>query len=262
MSVIGIGIGVPFSDAIKSAGGSSWTPLDLSNLVAWYDVTDISTLFQDDAKTTPVTADSQPVGAIVDKSGNGYDLLQASALSKPLYRTNQINGLPAVVSDNVDDGLKSTGVAVGDCSIMSLSRVDAAATSSAFEPLLGWGQFSTSGGSRMLGTNTISPANVMKLAGFAGGDADSTFNVDAGVAHVWGVEFSTNFGKHRFWRDRSSYDVDVTGKTALSDPEIDFAVAGSFNGGMSLTEGVLTSDNLSDEESLLLRNYLYAKGGI
>ena len=35
---------------------------------AWYDPTDLSTLFQDSAGTTPVTAVEQPVGLILDKS--------------------------------------------------------------------------------------------------------------------------------------------------------------------------------------------------
>lgn len=35
---------------------------------AWYDPSDLSTMFQDSAGTTPVTADGQPVGLILDKS--------------------------------------------------------------------------------------------------------------------------------------------------------------------------------------------------
>lgn len=37
----------------------------------WYDPSDFSTLFQDAAGTTPVTAVGQPVGRILDKSGRG-----------------------------------------------------------------------------------------------------------------------------------------------------------------------------------------------
>lgn len=38
---------------------------------AWYDPSDLSTMFQDAAGTTPVTAVGQPVGRILDKSGRG-----------------------------------------------------------------------------------------------------------------------------------------------------------------------------------------------
>ncbi len=44
----------------------------------WLDTSDISTLYQESSKTTPVAADTDPVGAIEDKSGNGND---ATALS-------------------------------------------------------------------------------------------------------------------------------------------------------------------------------------
>jgi hypothetical protein len=50
---------------------STFTPLDLfqnSEQGAWYDPSDLSTLFQDDAGTTPVTVDGDPVGLMLDKS--------------------------------------------------------------------------------------------------------------------------------------------------------------------------------------------------
>ena len=55
---------------------------------AMYDPSDLSTLFQDSAGTTPVTADSQPVGRMLDVSGNGNHATQATASRRPLYRTD------------------------------------------------------------------------------------------------------------------------------------------------------------------------------
>lgn len=49
----------------------------------WYDPSDLSTLFQDSAGTTPVTALGQAVGRINDKSGRGNHLTQTSATSRP-----------------------------------------------------------------------------------------------------------------------------------------------------------------------------------
>jgi hypothetical protein len=37
----------------------------------WFDPSDFSTMFQDDAGTVPVTAVGQAVGRILDKSGRG-----------------------------------------------------------------------------------------------------------------------------------------------------------------------------------------------
>jgi hypothetical protein len=49
----------------------------------WLDPSDFSTLFQDAAGTTPVTALGQPVGKILDKSGRGNHASQATAASRP-----------------------------------------------------------------------------------------------------------------------------------------------------------------------------------
>ena len=48
---------------------------------AWYDPSDFSTMFQDAAGTTPVTAVGQPVGRILDKSGRGNHAFNPSGNS-------------------------------------------------------------------------------------------------------------------------------------------------------------------------------------
>lgn len=53
---------------------------------AWYDPSDMTTLFQDSAGTTPVTAVEQPVGRILDKSGRGNHATQSTAASRPVLR--------------------------------------------------------------------------------------------------------------------------------------------------------------------------------
>jgi hypothetical protein len=72
----------------------------------WYDPSDLTTLFQDTAGTTPVTTDGQSVARINDKSGNGLHLTQATAGSRPLYKT--ANGLSWLLHDGVDDCLFKT----------------------------------------------------------------------------------------------------------------------------------------------------------
>ena len=53
---------------------------------AWYDPSDLSTLFQDSLGATPVTDIGQPVGMMKDKSGNGRHMIQATATNKPILR--------------------------------------------------------------------------------------------------------------------------------------------------------------------------------
>jgi len=70
---------------------------------AWYDPSDLSTLFQDVDGAIPVTADGQPVGLVLDKSGNGYNCYQTIASKKPVYRI--VEGLPSLEFDGIDDFL-------------------------------------------------------------------------------------------------------------------------------------------------------------
>lgn len=86
--------------------GSGFSPLSLfkaGEQGAWYDPSDLSTLFQDSAGTTPVTAAGQPVGLMRDKSGLGNHASQASAGSKPVLRNS--GSLWYLEFDGVDDFL-------------------------------------------------------------------------------------------------------------------------------------------------------------
>jgi hypothetical protein len=57
----------------------------------FYDISDLSTLFQDDAGLVPVTADGQEVRLVLDTSPNGLDLripTIIATISPPIYRTD------------------------------------------------------------------------------------------------------------------------------------------------------------------------------
>jgi hypothetical protein len=72
-----------------TGGSPAFNPATLYSGEAggWYDPSDLSTMFQDTAGTTPVTADGQTVARINDKSGNGNHLTQATASARPTYKT-------------------------------------------------------------------------------------------------------------------------------------------------------------------------------
>ena len=93
MSVFSSPFNEPFHNPFGSpfngpgiGGGGAWSPLQYfaaSEQGIWLDPSDMSTLFQDSAGTTPVTAVEQPVGKILDKSGRGNHATQATAGSRP-----------------------------------------------------------------------------------------------------------------------------------------------------------------------------------
>ena len=70
---------------------------------AWYDPSDLTTVWQDAAGTTPATA-GDPVGRIDDKSGNGNHATQSTATARPTLQTS--GGLYYLDFDGVDDYLQ------------------------------------------------------------------------------------------------------------------------------------------------------------
>jgi len=78
---------------------------------AWYDPSDITTLFQDSAGTTAVTAAGQPVGLMLDKSGRNNHARQTTAAARPLYQLDA--GKPYLAFDGVDDFMVTTAFAWG-----------------------------------------------------------------------------------------------------------------------------------------------------
>ena len=75
---------------------------------AWYDPSDMSTMFQDSAGTTPVTAVGQPVGLILDKSGRGNHAYQTTTTKRPLYQS--AGGYSYLAFDGVDDALVTSSI--------------------------------------------------------------------------------------------------------------------------------------------------------
>jgi hypothetical protein len=87
---------------------------------AWFDPEDMSTLYQDAAGTIPVTAVGQPVGLVLDKSGNGNHATQPITAARPTLV--QINGLYALSFDGIDDYLNIPYMGLyagGACSIVA-----------------------------------------------------------------------------------------------------------------------------------------------
>ena len=90
---------------------AAWAPSALfasGEQGAWYDPSDLTTMFQDRAGTTPVTADGQTVGKILDKSGRGKHATAPSDAARPLYKTD--GTYHWMQFDGVDDGLATANI--------------------------------------------------------------------------------------------------------------------------------------------------------
>ncbi len=76
---------------------------------AWYDPSDMSTLFQDSAGTVPVTAVEQPVGRMLDKSGRGNHATQATTTKRPVLKIDA-GGCYYLSFDGVDDCMQTGNI--------------------------------------------------------------------------------------------------------------------------------------------------------
>lgn len=91
-----VGGAIAVSDELEhTATPSSWTPLDLSPQL-WLDASDNATITVDG---------SDGVSAWEDKSGNGHDVSQATAGSRPILKAAEQNGLDVIRFDGSNDAL-------------------------------------------------------------------------------------------------------------------------------------------------------------
>lgn len=109
------GLPLTANGALSVDGVSSFDPASLfasGEPGAWLDPSDMSTMFQDAAGTTPVTAVEQPVGRILDKSGRGNHATQTTATSRPVLKQDG-NGKYYLLFDGVDDSLVTPTITPG-----------------------------------------------------------------------------------------------------------------------------------------------------
>lgn len=86
-----------------------FSPSDITGLKLWLKAD--GTLWQDSARTTPATADADPVGAWDDASGLGVHATQGTAGNRPTLKTNILNGKPVLRFDGSSDRMVSSASA-------------------------------------------------------------------------------------------------------------------------------------------------------
>ena len=89
-----------------------------------YKYFDIANLFQDTSGTTPVTTDGDPVGLVLDNSGNGINATQSVSSRRMVYKTSP----PSLYLDKVDDELIINVPTGGWVGTMVLATLDGTAS--------------------------------------------------------------------------------------------------------------------------------------
>jgi len=192
------GLRLPRLGAMRSGGGA--VPFSIADLFAsseqgaWYGPSDLSTLFQDSAGTTPVTTAGQPVGLMLDKSGRANHATQATAAARPTYQT----GPARATLDKVDDRLSVTVPTGGFTGTMVLGTDQGTASYGVTIPA-GAYDIGGRGGLRFPGGAIV--GQLIRDGALSAGDAAATeaYFVGNGATASYGAV--TDFS--RFWRDWS-----------------------------------------------------------
>ncbi len=134
----------------RGEGAAAWSPLDLPNLARWYDVDDDATRFQNSALTTPVAADADPLGGLLDKAAGANHATQTVSGRRPIVKFAIQNGRDVARFDGTDDWLEFPLIAsITDFSLFVVQQ------SSGDKALLGEGADITSQWRVGEGGNTI-----------------------------------------------------------------------------------------------------------
>jgi len=198
-----------------SRGGA--VPFSIADLFAsseqgaWYDPSDLSTLFQDSAGTTPVTTAGQPVGLMLDNSGNGNHATQATAARRLTYQT----GPARATIDKVDDRLSVTVPTGGFTGTMVLATDQGTASYGVTIPA---GAYNIGGKNGQYFPGNAIVGQVIRDGALSAGDAAATeaYFVENGATASYGAvtDFESYWGD---WSEITSFPlIDTSAGTNFS----------------------------------------------
>jgi len=231
---LGISIGIPSTLGKVAA----FSPLDLSP-VLWLDASDTST----------ITESGGAVSQWDDKSGNGNDVVQATAANQPTSGSRTLNGLNVIEFDGTSVYLRTTAstIKAQPNTIFLVWQLDVTnalqfvfdsrdtANRTVFNPQ-GDGTYNMRAGTNLRGGTLDTDEHVCRLV----------FNSVSSSLHVDGASVLTG--------DTSigSWDLATIGASNVGDFSLDGIIAE-----MIVVNGLLTADQITATES-----YLASKWGI
>jgi hypothetical protein len=243
--------------------GGGWSPAKLflaGQQGAWYDPSDMGSMFTDTAGTTPVAADGDLVARINDKSGNGYHLLQATSTKRPLFKVSGAQRW--LESDGIDDFMQ---VAISGWT--DLTAVIANAILQDGTGPIGIEIAAATRADTLFQMNA--PSNNGTCATTARGaafaiQAQGIAAFSVGVAQIRSSRLKQD--DFQFWKNGVSLAVDASGlwpASPLTVLSLFSATGGAANFGKEkFYGGVIRSPVLSTTERQTVETYLAGKAGI
>jgi len=233
------------------------SPTDITGLVAWYDYSDIATLWKDTARTSPVTADADVIKGVTDKSGVGNHL--AEATNGPTYKTAIQNGKSIARFDGTNDTLEpaaNPSAAAASGTLFYVQKVTSEATANASP----WGR---AGSDALDDHHPFSDANIYD--GFGSTARKSTGNPPGLTTSFYIGAFVSAPSDYRAYKDGGaayfSTGTNTVGWNA-SPPRMGRTGTGaSFTAG-DIAEVLVYNPLLSLTDMNLIGNYLASKWGV
>ena len=245
---------------VRTVGIGGSTPLiPTTNLTTWYDPSDLTTLFQDAAGTTPVTSDNDPVGKMLDKSGLGNHATQSNDTLRPLYKTS--GGLHWLDFDGttmlMDIPTTFAGAASSDNTIIAGSSVEDLSSNYIY------GSAGDLGIEQLITSGKIRPV-VLTTAGTLVANGTTVLQ---NAARISTIEWDRSAGTLKGWDDQA-LEVDLSGTPADKRAPLaswlgqgsSAASSGFFDGKIY---GVTVYDaQLSDDDRNAVEVYMAGKSGV
>jgi len=261
---IDTGVTVTYPD---STGSAAWTPAQLTGLALWLDAADAGT----------ITLNGTDVSQWDDKSPNGYDLSQATAVNQPSLVTGALNGKPVIRTDGndrLDNTTSSLFRDVGTATWVVVAKYPVA-TGTGNAALLMCSRGDADNSTRFMLTANPSPGG--EFMGVAGRrlDTDSFQPIASSTARIvdtWFIEVGqadyTN-AEANHWtdgaQDLTGAVFQTAGNTEDTDP-LSVNVFGSTNilapANTEIAEGIAIEGPLTTSDRQKLEGYLAWKWGL
>lgn len=265
---LNLGTSIPFSQYNQHIK-NFWMPSPLfvsDDVGAWYDPSDISSLYQDAAGTIPVTANGDPVGLILDKSGKNHHAKQSISAKRPTYRTDGV--LRWLDFDGIDDFMVTDIMAFSKPNVFLSAGILKTASTSRHTLL----ELSNSVGAntKTFGL-TSNEASIGGVGGLLNGTVGQTGRV-SGFASEQKLLISARLNvnsevtstRYDIRVNRAKHNIALTGFSTLSNGFAPYAVYIGARGGTTtffkgslfgliIKEGLLDDDNLYFVESFMDR---------
>ena len=228
--------GVPweklYNDAIQT-----FTPISIAGNKLWLKADGLS------------LNDSDAVGSWTDFSGGSNHAIQGTALNKPTFKTNQVNGLPAILFDDSNDFLDTPSITMSDMTVCIVLKP----TGSSDYSISFSGSGSENGIISNFSANTLEIYNTPRIS--AGSTSSSTFSLHTitrsatlgTVTYKNGTQVATD----------PTANTTNTGAVRIGDNYVNANPYGGY-----IAEIVLYNSSLSTSDRQLIESYLKTKYGL